>query len=93
MSDLGIIGMHQKTRIVNGFEVPAPETEKPGIGSRYFVVNYVFKKFFDVYRWGNIEFDNLMLECGLVFLSEEDAIANAKAMLGINPYNNTEINK
>lgn len=84
-TDNDIIGMYPETRSINGFEVPAPVTEAPGIGSMTFIASYIFKGFYDTCRWCNAEFDNLMLERGLLFLDKEDAIANAKAMLGIDP--------
>lgn len=80
-----IIGMYQKTRIINGFEVPAPETKSPDRDTRYFTASHASAEFSSAITWKNGEFDNLLLERGLVFLNKEDAIANEKAMLGIDP--------
>lgn len=86
-SGLDIIGMFPKTRIINGFEVPAPETEEPKEGNSYFYPEIFSEEFYDEDRWSNDFYcDKLSLKRGLVFLTKEDAIANAKAMLGIDPY-------
>ena len=86
-NELDIIGMWPKTRIINGFEVPAPETE--GLNERESYYTPVFNNncFYREEKWaeGSL-FDLRSLERGIVFLSAEDAIANAKAMLGIDPY-------
>lgn len=81
-----IIGMWPKTRIINGFEVPAPETTKPDCGTAYFTADAIHKDMVDFHEWDNDDYDTRMLKRGLVFLNAEDAIANAKAMLGIDPY-------
>lgn len=84
-----IIGMWPKTRIINGFEVPAPETTKPERNAIYFATDVNHADMAGCREWDNDAFDTRMLERGLVFLTKEDAIANAKAMLGINPYEET----
>lgn len=85
-----IIGMYPKTRIINGFEVPAPVREELEVGDMYFVPSVGFEDFHDVWEWGCTKLHKLYLERGVVFLSKEDAIANAKAMLGIDPYDKAE---
>lgn len=85
-----IIGMYLKTHMINGFEVPAPETEAPVVGSKYFLAACLYRKFFDKNIWHGGGIDKRWLERGLVFLNKEDAIANAKAMLSINPYDGDE---
>lgn len=84
-----IIGMYPKTRIINGFEVPAPEAVEPECGN-YYLVCIDRARFYESHVWDNDEADRLWLERGLIFLSIEDAIANAKAMLGIDPYAESE---
>lgn len=82
-----IIGMWPKTRVINGFEVPAPETTAPDDLSVYFTPNVLIKEFYSVMPWSNeCEWDKRVLSRGLVFLTKEAAIANAKAMIGIDPY-------
>lgn len=88
---LDIIGMYQKTQMVNGFEVPAPETEKPEEGSVYYAPMPTNILLYQGALWSTCLTLNLrLLERGLVFLNKEDAIANAKAMLGIDPHEESE---
>lgn len=86
VSGLDIVGMYPKTHIINGFEVPAPVVEEPNEGDMYFTANILEAEFYEEERWSVGSYDLRLLERGLVFLNKEDAIANAKAMLGINPY-------
>ena len=86
-----IIGMWPKTRAINGFKVPAPETE--GLNEREAYYTPVFNNncFYREEKWAKDSlFDLLLLKRGIVFLNAEDAIANAKAMLGIDPYEEAE---
>lgn len=85
-SKYDIIGMWPKTRIINGFEVPAPETESLKVGDWYFCPKILCDEFCEGERWGGSSYDLRALNRGLVFLNKKDAIANAKAMLGIDPY-------
>lgn len=86
LDEQDIISMYPKTRIINGFEVPAPEVVEPNRGDLYFVARPSFKDFYESYTWRNDSVDTRYMERGLAFLTEEDAIANSKAMVGINPY-------
>lgn len=83
-----IVGMWPKTRIINGFEVPAPETQKLKSGSRYWAASVTNVDFCIKHIWDDDDgaFDIRLLDRGLVFLTDEDAVANTKAMLGIDPY-------
>lgn len=93
ISGLDIIGMWTEpriTRIINGFEVPAPETTKPDYGMKYFSPSVSYMDMAVDHQWHNDDFDTRTLKRGLVFLNKADAIANAKAMLGINPYEEGE---
>lgn len=78
--------MKPKTHIVNGFEVPEPAKTPPKGFENYFVPSIQDDCFYFVYIWTGDPTDKKCLERGLVFLNKEDAIANAKAMLGIDPY-------
>lgn len=92
-SDLDIIGMCQAkpTRIINGFEVPAPETGELNERVAYYTPVFNNNCFYREEKWaaGSV-FDLRLLKRGLVFLTKEDAIATAKAMLGIDPYEEAE---
>lgn len=74
-----------KTRTINGFEVPAPETEEPDYDTMYWLTSTVDIYFYSYVAWFGNDEDKRWLERGLVFLNKEDAAANAKAMLGIDP--------
>lgn len=78
--------MKQKTHTVNGFEVPKPATEQPEKGSLYYVPNVFVSHWFSSSTWDGDDNDLMGLVRNIVFLNKEDAIANAKAMAGINPY-------
>lgn len=78
--------MKPKTRVINGFDVPAPESEPLDEGGKYYVVDVNSRLFCEKYTWSGSTVDTLWLKRGLVFLAKKDAIANAKAMVGINPY-------
>lgn len=82
-SDSDIIGMHPETRVINGFEVPAPETVPLDEGANYYLANPLTRTFYSSERWQNTAADRRWLERGLVHLSVEGAVATAKAMPGI----------
>ena len=71
---------------VNGFDVPKPESEAPLYRTKYFIPVTNSYEFCKVVTWDGSDYDNLLLDRGLVHLSDDNAIAHAKAMLGINPY-------
>jgi hypothetical protein len=76
-----------KTRIINGFTVPAPETEAPAQDAFYFMPALnIFEWLPVAIKWTNDSYDRVMLQRGVVHLTREAAIANAKAMCGIDPY-------
>lgn len=85
-SDHDIIGMYPETRIINGFEVPAPETEALEEGRTYFLAMPHGENLHIRTMWEHRNIERLWIARGLIFLNREDAIANAKAMLGIDPY-------
>lgn len=80
-----IIGMYPKTRTINGFEVPAPETKEPESLANYYLAVISTEDFYRGETWTGWDSDRFWLKQGLIFLNKEDAIANAKAMLGIDP--------
>lgn len=70
-----------RTIIVNGVEVPAPESVAPEHGGRYCIpVPHASEKF-SCFTWCDDRVDNAYLSEGLVYLREDQAIARAKAML------------
>lgn len=74
-----------KTRVINGYTVPAPVTEAPKLNSTYWVCDPSLQNWRLKSYWSNDNYDNVLFQRGLVFLDEKSAIANAKAMCGINP--------
>ena len=84
---LDIIGMWPKTRIINGFEVPAPETQDPEEGTTYYIPLLHTTNLYGKDVWYRDEqWHKRYIKRGMVFLNAEDAITTAKAMLGIDPY-------
>ena len=70
-----------KTITVNGIEVPEPAREAPKIGETFFLVELASPALFNDYSWANHIYDNEWLNKGLLHLTEEAAIAHAKALL------------
>ena len=75
----------RKMRIVNGFSVPAPKTKAPEHGTKIFAPYITFGMWYFDSKWNNDKLYPELLRRGLIFLNKEDAIANAKAMCGIDP--------
>ena len=72
-----------ETILVNGVEVVRGETKSPELGTKYYTPSVTSLNFYKYYIWDNSCFDNRVLGHGLVHLTKENAIAHAKAMLGI----------
>jgi hypothetical protein len=70
---------------VNGFKVPAPMRTAPPMGSEYWVANTSEENFADACTWGADRMDKLWFARGIAHLTEEAAVAHAKAMCGIDP--------
>lgn len=75
----------QKTRVVNGFTVPAPMEVAPKVGESYFLASTSSSYFYAEMMFKKDPFDIHMKRVGNFFSTKEAAIANAKAMLGIDP--------
>ena len=71
----------QEMRSLNGYEYPAPETEAPKVGVRYYVPDTACDNLFSWYVWENDDFDRKWLTHREVHLSEENAIAHTKAII------------
>lgn len=80
-----------RTHTINGYDVPAPETEAPEAGGEYWVIDASEDDGVYSYECEYYEerADQNALRNGL-WLSKEDAIANAKALRGENPYKEEE---
>ena len=71
------------THTVNGFKVPVAMSVAPE--SYYWVPDLFDAPLTYQYRWSGDNSDQRALKRNLCFSTPEDAAANAKAMLGINP--------
>lgn len=74
-----------KTIKVNGFDVPAPMSEAPERGTKFYNPSFSYHDYFDVAEWIGDSNDNMWLSRGLAHSTKSAAIAHAKAMLGIDP--------
>ena len=74
-----------RTHTLNGYEVPAPEMEAPKHGAKYWFLNLWYEDAVISTHWSGTNGDKNAIRNGL-WLSKEDAIANAKAMRGEDPY-------
>lgn len=80
-----------RTHTLNGYDVPAPETEAPEVGVEYWTLDTAERDGVFSYEWEGkgYQHDQNALRNGL-WLSKEDAIANRKALRGEDPYKEAE---
>lgn len=71
---------------VNGFKVPTGERVQPKYLAEYRTPNPTIQCLVNRCAWIGDGDDLFRLSNGLIYLAQEDAIARAKAMLGIDPY-------
>ena len=74
-----------RTHTLNGYDVPAPETEAPEVVAEYWTLDPTCDDGVFSQQWGSDKIDQNALRHGL-WLSKEDAIANRKALRGESPY-------
>lgn len=74
-----------KTIKVNGFEVAAPETKELADGTKFYIPDLSDVNFVNECYWTGCPFDCISLKRNLIHIPEENAVAHAKAMLGIDP--------
>lgn len=72
-----------RTITVNGREIVAGETIEPAFGTRYYAADPYSMDFHSDDKWAGWPQHHEWLRRGLVHLTKENAIAHAKAMLGI----------
>lgn len=84
------IKLATRTHMVNGFEVPAPESEALTRNNIYYIPDASNLAWYVSYTWVEDEADKRFLVRRLVHLTKESAIANAKAEKGIDPYSESE---
>lgn len=74
-----------RTRNICGFDVPAPEVDEPEDGAEYWYIDSYKDQGVSETYWNSDNYDIGALRNG-IWLNKEDAIANAKALRGENPY-------
>ena len=74
-----------RTHTLNGYDVPAPETEAPKVGVGYWVFMAQSDDGVTKCPWNGNKYDQNALRNG-IWLSKDDIIANRKALSGENPY-------
>ena len=74
-----------RTHNLNGYDVPAPETEAPEVGVEYWTLDASEPDGVYGYQWGSDRIGKNALRNGM-WLSKEDAVANLKAFRGEDPY-------
>lgn len=74
-----------RTHVVNGFTVPAPMDKEPEHESIYYEASPKELAFFRSDIWFGKAYEQRSFKRGLFFATKEAAIANAKAMLKIDP--------
>lgn len=72
-----------ETITVNGVKVPKPESKPLAKGKRYYIAILHYTEFCGIYTWGDDAGDRIYLSRGLIHLTEEAAVAHAKAMLEV----------
>jgi hypothetical protein len=73
------------TRVINGFEVPEPVRNDLKKGQAYFCPTILNEELYSSVLYNVDDYVERIIQRGLVFLTADDAIATAKAMLGIDP--------
>lgn len=74
-----------RTHTVNGFEVPVPMWDMPNYGTQVFIAYPIDYRFFMAACFYGEEIDRMWLKRGLVHATKEAAVANARAMIGLQP--------
>lgn len=70
-----------RTILVNGVEVPAPESVEPSDGTVCFVPDITKSSLQSSFTWMDYEDCRELLKKDILYLKEDNAIARAKAML------------
>ena len=85
-----LVRRKQVTHEVNGFTVPAPLRFAPAKGAVCFAACTLAMEFAYKMYWAGDAIDETRLKRGLIHLTKEAAVANAKAMCGIDPESDDE---
>ena len=74
-----------RTRMINGFTVPAPITITPALKDKYYIIATSFSNGVLESTWDDTELDYLRLNRNMCFLNRESAEQNAKAICNFDP--------
>lgn len=87
-----VFRLAQEMITIGDASFPKPETIKPELNTRYWVADPISENFTRAYRmeWVDDSYDNRVLSRGLLHLSEENAIAHAKALIKLSGGNVNE---
>lgn len=66
---------------IGNVEIEAPENQTPPAGAKYYVTDLVLPGYHYIFTWHNTDHDLAKLRRGVVHLSPENAIAQAKALI------------
>ena len=75
---------------MNGFVIPEPETNEPDANTIFYTPDIIATCMARKDVLGRTHNDLSALRRGLLHLSERNAVMHAKALLGINPYQEDE---
>lgn len=73
--------VRQERITIGNVSFPKPETKAPKEGQGYFMPDPTTAKLCFCSQWHNVKVDEQRLERGVVHLTEENAIAHAKALI------------
>lgn len=69
--------------MANGVEIPLGYRGKMSMGQSYFLPALHARSCYDSASWDGGDYDTIMMKRGLVFLTKEDAVACAKAIISL----------
>lgn len=69
--------------VANGIEIPLGYRGKMSMGQSYFLPALHARSCYDSATWDGGDYDTIMMKRGLVFLTKEDAVACAQAIISL----------
>lgn len=70
-----------KTITIGDVSFPKPVSKALEENQKYFIPDFTVTRLYYTSQWCNTDLDNLRLKRGLIHLSQENAIAHAKALI------------
>lgn len=68
---------------ISGIHVPKPLMEPPQLGANYWFIDLHRQSLAVSSQWAGGAFDNLALKRGMLHVTEENAVAHAKALIKV----------